>query len=167
MAQLVWARINQWSKGRGFKSLVVPIDLSRLHLWARCVTCRSCRKLMLAHLQQGFPCIYAKQAVSHKSQTAGQAAMSCGSWVAFFFLFLTSWYGSNNHNLKVSIPKLLFSIGLLNVNAVLWLAICFTCCIVIGYTSMLYCDWLFVYAVLWLAICLTTFRKGVQSIFAD
>ena len=29
------------------------------------------------HQQQGFPCIYAEETVSHKSQTAGQAAESC------------------------------------------------------------------------------------------
>ena len=39
------------------------------------------RKMMVAH-QQGFPCVYAKQVVSHKGQAAGQAEESCETRLA-------------------------------------------------------------------------------------
>ena len=38
---------------------------------------------MVVDQQQGFPCIYAKQAVCHKNQTAGQAEKSCDTRLAF------------------------------------------------------------------------------------
>ena len=83
MAQLTQA-LGQWVKGRGFDSRALPTDCWRCIFWTRCLTCRSHWKLMVAHEQQGFPCIYAKQTVSHKSQTAGLAAESCGTRLALY-----------------------------------------------------------------------------------
>ena len=52
-----------------------------------------------------FPCIYAKEAVSHKSQIAGQGGKSCETRLAFFLPFERKMlFGHTNGKKRLMLP---------------------------------------------------------------